>query len=81
MLDKMDEMKAEMEDIRAEIPSLQEKIVQLTAQVEEANRKTFAIQAYKAVDTDVTDALGFKFLVNKLSGFAKFDLDTKITKV
>ena len=36
---------------------------------------------YKSVDTDVTDQLGFKFLVSKLSGFAKFDLDTKITKV
>lgn len=27
------------------------------------------------------DALGFKLLVSKLSGFAKFDLDTKITKL
>ena len=33
------------------------------------------------MDADVTDQLGFKFLVSKLSGFAKFDLDTKIAKV
>ena len=25
--------------------------------------------------------MGYKFLVQKLSGFAKFDLDTKITKL
>ena len=35
---------------------------------------------YKQVDTDVTDALGCKFFVQKLSGFAKFDVDTKITR-
>lgn len=27
------------------------------------------------------DQIGFKFFVQKLSGFAKFDLDTKITKL
>ena len=33
------------------------------------------------MDPDVTDQLGFKFFILKLSGNAKFDLDTKITKV
>ena len=33
------------------------------------------------MDTDVTDQLGFKFFILKLSGNAKFDLDTKITKL
>jgi len=27
------------------------------------------------------ETVGYKFLVNKLSGFAKFDLDTKINKI
>ena len=44
-------------------------------------RKTFAIQLYKACDTDVTDQLSFKFFIQKLSGNMKFDLDTKVTKV
>ena len=43
-------------------------------------RKTWALNLYKQCDTDVTDALGCKFFVSKLSGFAKFDIDTKITK-
>ena len=35
---------------------------------------------YKTADVDVTDQLGFKFFIAKLSGNAKFDLDTKVTK-
>lgn len=46
-----------------------------------ANRKNFACGLYKTVDPDVTDAVGFKSLVAKLSGYAKFDLDTKISKL
>lgn len=30
---------------------------------------------------EIQDAIGYKFLVQKLSGFAKFELDTKITKL
>ena len=50
-------------------------------ELEKEKRKTFAINLYKGVDADVTDQLGFKFFVQKLSGNAKFDVDTKITKV
>ena len=49
--------------------------------LEKEKRKTFAVTLYKGLDTDVTDQLGFKFFILKLSGNAKFDLDTKITKV
>ena len=32
------------------------------------------------MDPDKTNALGYKSVVLKLSGFAKFDLDTKINR-
>ena len=79
--DKMDEWNQEMEEIRGAIPDLQIKLESLMEELEKEKRKTFAINLYKGVDTDVTDQLGFKFFVQKLSGNAKFDVDTKITKV
>ena len=33
-----------------------------------------------SVDPEKTNAVGYKSIVLKLSGFAKFDLDTKITR-
>ena len=46
-----------------------------------AKRQTFANNIFKgAAEGDVTE-LGFKLIVSKLSGFAKFDLDTKINKL
>ncbi len=32
------------------------------------------------MDTDKTNSIGYKGIVLKLSGFAKFDLDTKISR-
>lgn len=32
------------------------------------------------MDTDKTGSIGYKSIIVKISGFAKFDLDTKITK-
>ena len=81
MWDKMDEWNQEMEDMRSSIPDLQAQLDSLTEELQREKRKTFAINLYKAVDTDVTDQLSFKFFVQKLSGFAKYELDTKITKV
>ena len=41
-----------------------------------AKRKTAVIAIHKAADPAV---LGMKTMVNKLSGFAKFELDHKLT--
>ena len=84
--------------MRYEIPDLQTKVEQLQIQLQAEKRKTWAFDAYKAVDNpeapvsiflkiitliflNFQDQLGYKFFVQKLSGFAKFELDTKITKL
>ena len=77
----MDEWNQEMDEIRSSIPDLQAKLESLQEELEKEKRKTFAVNLYKGADVDVTDQLGFKFFIQKLSGNAKFDLDTKITKV
>ena len=79
--DKMDEWNQEMEEIRNSIPDLQTTLDSLMEDLEIEKRKTFAVKLYKGADIDVTDQLGFKFFVQKMSGNAKFDVDTKITKV
>ena len=70
-----------MDEIRGAIPDLQTKLESLMEELDKEKRKTFAMNLYKGVDPDVTDQLGFKFFIQKLSGNAKFDVDTKITKV
>ncbi len=42
-------------------------------------RRTFAYNVFKGGAGGETE-LGYKLLVSKLSGFAKFDLDTKINR-
>ena len=81
MWDKMDEWNQEMEEMRSAIPDLQTKFEMLQEELAKEKRKTFALNLYKGADVDVTDQLGMKFFVQKLSGFGKFDLDTKLTKV
>ena len=77
----MDDWNQEMDDIRGAIPDLQIKLESLMEDLEKEKRKTFAVNLYKGVDADVTDQLGFKLFVQKLSGNAKFDVDTKITRM
>tara|TARA_B110000285_G_C14912028_1_gene508413 strand:- start:366 stop:545 length:180 start_codon:yes stop_codon:yes gene_type:complete len=59
----MDEWKADMEEMRACLPNLESKVTELEAQIAFERRKTFALKLYQLADADVTDALGYKFLI------------------
>lgn len=64
----MDEWKAEMDEMRNSLPDLESKVAELEGQIAFERRKTFALKLYQLADADVTDALGYKFLIQKLSG-------------
>ena len=57
---------------------MQSQIAELESQLQSEQRRTRAVKIYKAVDPEGTNSVSYKTLVAKLSGFAKFDLDTKI---
>ena len=57
MWDRMDEWKQEMDDIRNELPVMEDKIVELQKELEAQQRKTFALNVYKNADPDVTVSL------------------------
>ena len=59
----MDEWKEEMEAMRSSLPGLEAKVTELEGQIAFEKRKTFALKIYQLADGDVTDALGFKFLI------------------
>ena len=59
----MDEWKAEMEEMRDCLPNLESKVAELEGQIAFEKRKTFALKLYQYADADVTDALGYKFLI------------------
>jgi hypothetical protein len=59
----MDEWKAEMEEMRSCLPNLESKVAELESQIAFEKRKTFALKNYQLADADVTDALGYKFLI------------------
>ena len=61
--DRMDEWKEEMEAMRSSLPGLEAKVTELEGQIAFEKRKTFALKIYQLADGDVTDALGFKFLI------------------
>ena len=46
MWDRMDEWKAEMDELRNHIPGLNDKVVELENQIAGEKRKTFALQLY-----------------------------------
>lgn len=79
--DRMDEWKAEMDEIRNQIPELQQQADNLVVELAKQKRKTAAYDLYKAQDPNGTNELSMKVIVSKLSGFAKFELDTKLTKL
>lgn len=50
----MDEFKQEIEDIRAELPDLGQKVKDLQDQLALEQRKTLCLKIYKQADPDVT---------------------------
>ena len=46
MWDRMDEWKAEMDELRNQIPGLNDKVTELEKQIACEKRKTFALQLY-----------------------------------
>ena len=81
MWDVVDQLKEENEQIQGELPSLEQQIVDLEKelkQVQIQNRALLIFSSY--IDPERTNAVGYKSIVVKLSGFAKFELDTKISR-
>ena len=78
--DEVDRLKTENKAMRdEEIPAKEAQIEQLERDIRKEVKKNRVLEIYKALDPDSSNAIGYKFLVNKLSGNAKFDLDTKLT--
>eukprot|EP00356_Strombidium_inclinatum_P013743 CAMPEP_0170492990 /NCGR_PEP_ID=MMETSP0208-20121228/13196_1 /TAXON_ID=197538 /ORGANISM="Strombidium inclinatum, Strain S3" /LENGTH=121 /DNA_ID=CAMNT_0010768843 /DNA_START=227 /DNA_END=592 /DNA_ORIENTATION=+ len=76
----MEEWKQEMETIRGEIPDLEAIVADLKVQLALEKRKNFSYDLFAGVEGPDVTQLGYKLLVSKLSGFAKFELDTKINR-
>jgi hypothetical protein len=74
--DDMDRFKDENECIENELPTYTEQIAKLEAELAEAKRKSKVVATFKAADPSL---YGMKAIVNRLSGFAKFELDHKLT--
>ncbi|CDW73282.1 UNKNOWN [Stylonychia lemnae] len=72
MWDEVDRLTAENGDIRDnQLPQLTQQLQELEQQLDYTKQQNRAVDCYYAVDPDRT----------RLSGFAKFDLDTKITSL
>ena len=81
MWDVVDQLKIENASITDELPSLQAQIEELERELKKTQLQNRALLVYSQyIDVDKTNAVGYKSIVVKLSGFAKFELDTKITK-
>ena len=78
--DDMEAMEDENEKIGEELPTFETELAGLKKQLAEAQRKTRMIECYKLADPEATGALSTKAVVQKLSGFAKFDIDLKLTQ-
>ena len=81
MWDVVDQLKEENEKIQEELPSLEQQIIDLEKDLKQVKLQNRAILIYtNFIDPERTNAVGYKGLVLKLSGFAKFELDTKLTR-
>ena len=78
--DDMEQMEDENTRMQLDIEDLKKQIESLEAQKLDAVRINAIKECYDAADPDKTNALTMKPLVAKLSGFAKFELDHKLTK-
>ena len=73
----MEQMQEENDRIRDELPNMEHTIAKLMEDIELEKRKNKIFETYKAVNVD--GSVSMKSIVLKLSGFAKFDLDHKIS--
>ena len=63
------------------IPSLENKIKELESELKITKKQNRAYKVYTALDPEASDQVGTKAIVAKLSGNAKFDTDTKMSKL
>ena len=81
MWDVVEQLQAENAEISQELPSLEAQILDLQRELKRTQLQNRALLVYSQyIDTDKSNAVGYKGMVAKLSGFAKFELDTKITR-
>ena len=78
--DDMEQMDDSNQKLRDDIEELNKVIDSLTAQKEDAIRLNLIKECYDAADPEKTNAITMKPLVAKLSGFAKFEVDHKLSK-
>ena len=79
--DLVDTLKEENARIQEELPHMETKIEEMQKELKQLQLQNRAFGVYtQSMDADKTNALGYKSIVLKLSGFAKFDLDTKINR-
>ena len=79
--DLVDQLKEENAKIVEELPEMEKKIEDLQKELKQLQLQNRALGVYtQSMDADKSNALGYKSIIVKLSGFAKFDLDTKINK-
>ena len=78
--DDMEQMEDDNTRAREEIDDLKKELESLTAQKQDAVMINAIKECYDAADPEKTNALTMKPLVAKLSGFAKFEVDYKMSK-
>lgn len=77
--DEMEALEDENTRTQEELPSLEAEISRLQSELVDAQRKARIMACYKVTDPEATNALSTKAFVAKISGFAKFELDLKLT--
>ena len=80
MWDVVDQLKEENVKISEELPEMERKIEEMQKELKQLQLQNRALSVYGSMDPDKSNALGYKSIILKLSGFAKFDLDTKISR-
>ena len=78
--DDMDRMKAEVEEMKAKEPELAGEIARLQGEIQRAKRVVIVQKTYRTLDPEGTNVVGTKQLVARLSGFARFDVDLKLSR-
>ena len=80
MWEVVEGIKTENQDLQTKIPDLEAKIEEIKKDITRAKKATRAYEIYKKLDPEATDAVSTKHMVAKLSGNAKFDVDTVMSK-
>lgn len=75
------QMKEDCESMKEKkIPEFENKVKELQREVKKAKQQTQAQVLYGKYDPEATSEVGMKAIIQKLSGNAKFDTDTKMNK-